>query len=335
MDNFFPVEVSVLSSSALGDYITRDYFPGASVKCRLFYRGLHDIYRVTVSNKEYFFKVYRQGIRSMEEIQSEIDLLNHLESSGVESVLPVMKLDGKCISPFHTVNGVRYGVLYTSVGLREFNQVEETAELNERLGRYIASVHHAWDQCDHVFHRWSLDANSFIDHSMNTVREFSGTYDIDIDFLEEVATNVKNQLENLTNEKPQYGVCHGDIYGGNIRVDANQNPVLFDFDFCGNGWRAYDISMYAFPFGMGCDVADLKKREQRKNQFLSGYNKVRAMSQSEIDSIVLFIPFRRIFNIGTLYISYLSDTWGESIVIKNVDRDIELLKKWLELNPVF
>ena len=93
--------------------------------------------------------------------------------------------------------------------------------------------------------------------------------------------------------------------------------------------------MYAFPFGMGCEETKLKKREERKYQFLNGYNKVRAMSQSEVDFIALFIPFRRIFNIGTLYISYLPNTWGDSAVIRNVDEDIKLLQKWLELNPIF
>jgi Ser/Thr protein kinase RdoA (MazF antagonist) len=94
---------------------------------------------------------------------------------------------------------------------------------------------------------------------MNDIRQFSTIYDFDIDFLEEVAKNTKKKLASFTLEKPQYGVCHGDIYSGNIRVDTNNNPILFDFDFCGNGWRAYDISMYAFPFGMGCDEKILKR----------------------------------------------------------------------------
>jgi Ser/Thr protein kinase RdoA (MazF antagonist) len=121
------LEVSVLSSNALCNYISRDYFPYALLKCRLFYRGLHDIYKVIADNKEYFFKVYRQGIRSMEEIQAEIDLLNHLRLSNIEITFPVIKRNGKFISQFNTVNCIRYGVLYTSVGVREFNQLEETA----------------------------------------------------------------------------------------------------------------------------------------------------------------------------------------------------------------
>jgi Ser/Thr protein kinase RdoA (MazF antagonist) len=335
LDDFFPLEVSVLSSNSLCNYIKHEYFSRKSPRCRLFYRGLHDVYKVIADNEVYFFKVYRQGIRKIEEIQSEIDLLNHLKASGIKVVSPVIKQDGTYIGQFKTVNGIRYGVLYTSVGIHEFNQIEETAELNEKLGSYIASIHNAWDKCDFVINRSDLDSHLFIEDSMSAIRQFSNIHDLDIDFLEEVANKVKNKLINLAIEKPQYGICHGDLYGGNIRVDADYNPILFDFDFCGNGWRAYDISMYASPFGMGCDIKKLKKREQRRNQFLNGYNKVRTMTENEIKSIELFIPFRRIFNIGTIYISFFPNTWGDSLVIRNVDDDILNLKKWVDLNPIF
>lgn len=335
LNNLFPLEVSVLSSNALCDYIKQEYFPQITLRCRLFYRGLHDIYKVITENETYFLKVYRQGVRSIEEIQSEIDLLNHLKFLDIKATYPVSKQDHTIIGQFKTANGIRYGVLYTSVGTQEFDQIEETAESNERLGRYIASIHNAWDKCDFNINRPNLDSYTFIDDSMCAIKQFSNIHDFDINFLEEIEKNVKIKLASLSIEKPQYGICHGDIYSGNIRVDANNNPILFDFDFCGNGWRAYDVSMYAFPFGMGSDITKLKKREQRKNQFLNGYNKVRAMTENEIKSIELFIPFRRIFNIGTLYISFLSNTWGDSLVIRNIDDDIVNLKKWLDLNPIF
>lgn len=118
MDQLFPLEVSVLSSDALGNYISRKYFSRTLLKCRLFYRGLHDIYRVIVGDQTYFVKVYRQGVRSMAEIQSELDLLLHLKAFDIVFTLPVIKLDGTFISEFMTVNGARYGV---KVGVREFS----------------------------------------------------------------------------------------------------------------------------------------------------------------------------------------------------------------------
>lgn len=335
LNDTFPVDVSVLSSNALCEYISKEYFPQSSPRCRLFYRSIHDIYKVTKGEEVYFYKVYRQGIRSFEEVQSEIDLLNYLESTGIRAVCPIAKRDGTFIGQFNTENGIRYGVLYASAGIREFDEMEETAEKNDTLGSYIASLHSAWDKCDFNINRWNMDLHSFIENSMSAIRQFSNIHDFDLGFLEDVAKATKERVTRLSTQKPQYGLCHGDIYGGNIRYDTDNNPTLFDFDFCGNGWRAYDISMYAFPFGMGCDLERLAKREQRRNQFLNGYNRVRTMNEKEMESIALFIPFRRIFNIGTLYISYLPNTWGDSAVMRNVDEDITSLKKWLELNPIF
>jgi Ser/Thr protein kinase RdoA (MazF antagonist) len=333
MENFFPLEVSVLSSDALFNFISREYFPIGN--CRLFYRGLHDIYRITTVNSEYFLKIYRQGIRDFDEIQSEIELLLHLKLSNVKTTIPVSKHDGTFISHFHTPNGTRLGVLFTSVGSQGFDQVEESPEINNKLGRYIASLHCAWDECKIKYSRWNLDVQTCIDRSINVTRKFSSIYSLNMDYIEDVAEAVKFKLAGLSCEVPQYGMCHGDIYGGNIRFEAGNNPVLFDFDFCGMGWRAYDISMYAFPFSMGSDEKKFANRERRKHDFLSGYNEVRTMSEVEINSIALFIPFRRIFNIGTLYISYLQNTWGDSHVIRNVNDDIEMLKKWMDLNAKY
>ncbi|MEO3945793.1 phosphotransferase [Gorillibacterium sp. CAU 1737] len=335
LNQLFPLEVSVLSSDALSTHLSNEYFSRTQLKCRLFSRGLHDVYKIWAGDQTYFYKVYRQGVRSKAEIQSELDLLLHLKAADLAVNLPVGKHDGTYISEFHTANGVRYGVLYTSVGMREFSHIEETPESNEKLGAYIASVHTAWDRCDAALNRWDLDASTFLDRSLEAARQFSEVHDFDLDFLEEVGKQVKNKLKGLPTETPQFGICHGDFYSGNVRVDAEHNPILIDFDFCGKGWRAYDISMYAYPFGMGSDVANFPQRERRKEQFLNGYNKVRAMSEAEVDSIALFIPFRRIFNIGTLYITYLTNTWGHSTVTWNVDSDVDMLKKWVDLNPIF
>ena len=67
---------------------------------------------------------------------------------------------------------------------------------------------------------------------------------------------------------------------------------------------------------------------------MDGYNKIRTMSSNEIDSLPVFGLFRRIFNLGTLYVSLLHNTWGDSNTISNINGDIENIKKWLDLNSI-
>ena len=66
---------------------------------------------------------------------------------------------------------------------------------------------------------------------------------------------------------------------------------------------------------------------------MHGYSKVQSVSDEMLQSMNLFVPYRRIFNIGTNYCG-MSNTFGDHFAIHNTTRDIEQLKKWLELNPV-
>ena len=325
------VATVLLSPGALEEYLQPVYFPGQSLVCRLYCRGINDTYRVLADSKIYWLKVYRAGYHTQGEIQAEVNLLLHLRRSGVRACVPMARIDGGYVCEFETVTGPRCGVLYETAGIHAFNSTKETPEKNARLGEYIAQVHHALDSMPPI-NRTRLDCASFIDDSMPYIREFAKVHAFDLPFVEDIAARTKSALADLDEEKPAFGLCHGDIYEGNLRLDGEGNPVLFDFDFAGYGWRAYDVSMYACNFSLGADPAELEARARRFEAFMEGYSRVRPMPESELRTIPWFIPFRRIFNLGTLYLALLSDTWGDLAQIRNVEDDIAMLKRWVELN---
>jgi Ser/Thr protein kinase RdoA (MazF antagonist) len=331
--NLFPVEASVLSQRVVEETIKGEYFPEHStVTCRLHYRSIHDTYTVFCNSGEYYFKVYRCGLRTEDEIRAEIELLLILRDSGVPAIEPVVKKDGEYIIRFELAEGRRYGVLYTAAGEKSTDKVYETDLFNKKLGRYIASIHNAWDKIDYPVDRWHLDVETFIDKSMEHIRIYRQWYSFDIDFLEEVARKTSERISGtILRDRPGYGICHGDIAGSNIRIDSNGNPVLIDFDFCGYGWRLYDVSVYLNAFSLEWDKAGIEKRRQRREVFLEGYQGHMSLPDIELDNMYLFVPFRRIFNIGTLYIS-MSNTWGDNWVKASLDEDIERLKKWVDLS---
>lgn len=331
--NLFPVEASLLSQRAVEETIKSEYFPKQSaVTCKLHYRSIHDTYIVFCNGGEYYFKVYRCGLRTEDEIQAEKSLLLILRDSGIPAIEPVLKKDGEYIIRFELAEGQRYGVLYTSTGVRSVDTDCETDLFNIKLGRYIASIHNAWDKIVYPVDRWHLDLDTFIDKSMEYIRIYRQWYSFDIDFLEEVARKTRERISSiLLKDKPGYGICHGDIAGSNIRIDSNDNPVLIDFDFCGYGWRLNDLSVYVNAFSLGWEETGIKKRKQRSEAFLEGYLGNTSLTDIEFDNMYLFVPFRRIFNIGTLYIS-MSNTWGDNWVKASLDEDIGMLKKWVDLS---
>ncbi len=185
---------------------------------------------------------------------------------------------------------------------------------------------------DYPISRWNLDIDMLIHKSMDYIRAYRQWYSFDIDFLEDIAEKTSERIsKTYPKNKPGYGICHGDFYPGNLRFDSENNPVLFDFDFCGYGWRMYDISVYINAFSLGWDEAGMKKRKRRKEAFIQGYRENIPLKDSEFDNMYLFVPFRRIFNIGVIYISMLN-TWGDNWVNTNLNEDIELLKKWVDIS---
>ena len=328
----FPLEAAVLSSKAIQQKLLLEYSIPI-LTCRLYYRSIHDTYIVRNSDCEFFFKVYRYGLRTKEDILTEIDWISCLKNKGIAVTEPVVKKDGNYVVEFETLQGKRYGVLFTAAGVKSFNQVEETEASNKKLGKYLASVHEAWNSIPISICKRRLDMPNVVDESMKYIREFSNIYYFDLEFLEDVADKLKKKLELLSKNSPEYGVCHGDFYSGNIRFDNYDNPILFDFDFAGVGWRIYDIALFADAFGLGCSADDIIKRVRRKTAFLEGYTSLQILSNEAISSIDLMIPFRRLFNIGTIYIA-MSNTFGDEWAIRNTNDDINKLRKWLMLNPV-
>jgi Ser/Thr protein kinase RdoA (MazF antagonist) len=178
--------------------------------------------------------------------------------------------------------------------------------------------------------RWKIDLKTFVNDSLEYMTPLKHYCSFDFQFIEEVAHATKDSINTLDKQNIlSSGLCHGDFYPGNIHFDEQNNPTLFDFDFSGYGWRAYDISVFLGAFGWGCSKKAIEKRAIRKNIFLKEYLKYNQMNEIEIESIFLFVPFRRICNFGRLY-AYFSESWGNDYLIRNFNEDIYYLKKWVE-----
>ena len=225
MNTLFPVEASVLSQQTIEEIIKSQYFPTpGNITCRLHYRGIHDTYVIFNESKTYYFKVFRYGLRTKEEIQAEIKLLLVLKECHIPANQPVMKKDGEYLIQFNSAEGIRYGVLYTSAGEKSSDEVEETDEYNTKLGTYIASIHKAWDTLDYHVNRQDLDIDRFLHKSMDHIRAYRQWYSFDLDFLEYIAEKTSERIRNTYSKgKSGYGICHGDINPGNLRFDSNDN----------------------------------------------------------------------------------------------------------------
>ena len=84
----------------------------------------------------------------------------------------------------------------------------------------------------------------------------------------------------------------GDVIRANGLVSDSGAVSILDFDFCGPGWRIYDVATFLNV------IRGLPEEEEAEQAFLRGYESERPISPEELSLIPVFEVARGIFSIG-------------------------------------
>ncbi len=321
---------STIDSDDILQRITRAYgYPSQGAACMLEYRGVNDIYRYICGRITTYLKVYTRPEINLDAVEAEVGIVNHLRRSGLSVAYPIPTVDGRPSITLEAPEGIRHAVLFSEAeGLPCDNDALDDAQ-TAQIGQLFAAMHAALDVLPAPVQRWRLDETTFLDRSMEILEAYSRLYpQLDLPFLRDVVAELKTQLR-ANGAGWNWGLCHGDLYTGNIHRNARGELTLLDFDFCGYSWRAYDVSPFLGSFGSGMSAEMIERRKRRLPAFLRGYETAGHLSDSEIDAVYrVFVPFRRIFNMGYLY-ELLLYVWGNRLRHEQITRDLNLLKHWV------
>lgn len=298
--------------------------------CMFEYRGLNDIYKCTNGDRSFFFKIYSRKDIDKDAIEAELEVINHLKRAGLSVAYPITMLNGQYLFPIDTHEGTRFGVLFSEAeGLPCSNDELEEREI-VAIGHLISDMHTMLDTIPNPPRRWKLDEKLFLDRSIEILEDYNKfNLKVELSFLKDVASELKHHIQTKA-KSWNWGLCHGDFYTGNIHQISDGNLTIFDFDFCGYGWRAYDVSPFLGNFSAGVGEGALEERKRRLDLFLRGYKHAGGFSDAEIEAVYkIFVPFRRIFNLGYLY-DALHFIWGNSLRKNMIDHDTRLLHQWIE-----
>ncbi len=125
-----------------------------------------------------------------------------------------------------------------------------------------------------------------------------------------------------------FAPIHGDYWWNNAHFDG-QDVTLFDFDFCGNGWRIYDIAAFqgtarANGFEWSAEVVDA---------FLKGYESFRVLSEGERSALRAFELIRVVWALGLA--ASLREVNGERWFSEFFQRGVKMLYRGSEsINPI-
>lgn len=327
MNRSLPVQDSTFSAEAIAAMLVPAYELPAGTSCIFHRKGICDTYRVMAGQRIFYFKVYRSRRRSMTDVSEEVRLLLHLHSDGVPVSFPVARADGGYVNVMDAPEGRRYSVLFRAA-LGELGDRGDTARI-KAFGQTVGMMHRSCDDFKLPYDRPELDMEHLIDAGMSAISGIMQHRPGDLALIRDIAEECRQMPLLGTRTSPEFGICHGDLHGGDVAYDGSNNPTLFDFDSSGSGWRALDIGV--FPASVHwMDLSDEmeKTRRQRLDAFLEGYIRIRDLSADEIEAVHLTAPVRHIYLMGFVLrhtVLWRGNHWaGDSFI----DWHMEWFKAW-------
>ncbi len=320
MQEFFPIQRSILSAKALGSHVEREYDIGRTIDCKLINTSLNDTYVLSTSeNKRYILRVTRTGTRSLTNVSYEMDVLNHLDQKKVPVAAPLRRKDDDYVGIIEAPEGKRYVCLFKYAPGKELTYEDRKQAI--QYGRAEASVHAATDDLKSQKDRPSLEMENLIDAPLGSIQPFLAYRQRDWNYLLELAGRIRHKLAALPLGSLDYGFCHGDLHGWNANFDTDGTVTFYDFESSGLGWRAYDLATFLW-------AAILRgKEDERWPLFVQGYKELRELHEADWRAVSLFVGARHFWYMGyhadqcrDLAVGWLNDEY--------YDREIGFLRQW-------
>jgi Ser/Thr protein kinase RdoA (MazF antagonist) len=315
---------STLSSDTVRKLVSRQYGIGSGIRCDLYQRGVNDIYLIGQSERRFAFRLSRTQWRDRASIEAELRVLAQLDRRGVSVAEPLARVDGGLITEVRAPEGVRQGVVFRWARGRALSYTDPSDA--EKLGRYTAAMHSAGDDLSAIAARPCIDLDYLLSRSLSRLHPRLRGLPKAARRLDALIARLKGHLDSAMTRDLNWGLCHGDLHGDNARICADRITV-FDFDFCGSGWRLLDLASYG-----------LEARRQGKvdwvawRAFIEGYLSLRPTMSESLEFVGLFMILRQLWIAGqcTLLstdgtIGHLSDEFFENLspFCEAIERDSE------------
>ena len=305
----FPTQYSTLSSTALKGHIAAKYGI-AGVSCKFLLHGVSDTYVVATADAKYILKIYRDAHRSLEEIRGEVELLNYLKDAGCKVASPLYDVEGQQLQQFRAAEGTRYGVLFHFAEGKCFTDLSDSQL--EIMGREMAYNHNFTSIIQLKNNRREYNTDTTVTQPLRLLEKVFIEFELACEYimLKQTASRVVAALATLGPSGFSYGYCHYDYFPKNFFFDENYNFTLFDFDFAGKGFLAYDlasfqVSLFFRVLHFGMPVQDAIRSF---DLVIASYRQIRPISDHEVESVPLLGYMLLLFYLCFQYENF--DDWS-------------------------
>lgn len=324
MTEFFPVQYSLLASTALAELVAEQYALRTPIHCTLLQHGDNDTYLVRSAAERYVLRVWHHDDRLVAEAEAEMLLLAALAAHHAPVAKPIQRRDGGYVQAVHAPEGMRFvGLFAYAEGSPPGKQI--TPDQAYAYGKAVAHLHTAADKLRTTYSRPQIDLARLLDTPVQVITPLLAHRPHDVVYLHELALHLRDELEQLPQTPPLYGLCHGDLHKTNVLCDREGQLTIIDFDCCGYGWRAYDLAVLFWS------TRHLPQAAAVRAAFLGGYMEHRSLSAQEIASIPHFVAAQHICITAVEIEQAARGVWGsEPITDAYFDERLRFLRTWMQ-----
>jgi len=260
------------------------------------------VFRVRLADGSHAaLRLHRPGYHSEKSLRSELLWMDDLRRSGLHVPQPLPAINGELLvaiggsePQFADLIGWVAGRQIGETGKPLEHSPGELAVIYRALGGVMADMHNAADRWapPAEFHRPAWDAEGLLGDGplwgrFWDCRALSAS---DCRFLGGVRPRLRERLQAVATNL-DFGLIHADLVRENVLLDSG-SVALIDFDYCGYGWRLFDIA-----------TTLLRNRQEEhyaliRSSLLEGYRSRRKLEDAVLAHLPLFLLLRGLTYIG-------------------------------------
>lgn len=282
----FPASYSTLAANPLGVLISTKY-AWRNVQCRLLLRGVSDTYSLTSFSGNFVLRVYRNGHRTLSQINAEVEFLLALKNSHVSVSYPLPDREGHHVFSLDAPEGTRHGVVFTHAA-GTVCSAPNVRQL-KLLGREMAKLHTVSTGLRLASRRWNFDAETTLTKPLIDIKAYFKDCLEEYEWLRTASEETQKKISQLDQSVFTSGYCHFDFFPKNFHFEGDDCLTFFDFDFFGYGWIVNDIMTFQQHLCFEVQIGRISEKiaEEMFKVFVEAYREIRPLSREELSAIPL------------------------------------------------
>jgi len=275
----FPVIASIVSETALAEFIKERYSLEENIDCKLFRTGVNHTYFISDSHTKFVARIYCHNWRTKSEIQEELELLLLLKDNDLTVSYPIPDKEENFIQEINAPEGVRYVVLFTFAEGKKVRFMSN--ESCFAVGSLMAKIHTI--TAGKKINRTDYNSEVLIHQAYHHMISFFSEDLDEMKYIRKIGNQISKSFEEANWAEHQKGIVHLDIWYDNLSVNNEDKIIIFDFDNCGNGELILDVAYFCKQLFF--IESDKEEYERKVQSFLNGYQQIKSLSEKEIQLI--------------------------------------------------